>query len=56
MPATLIRSFTYSAGALLLAVACAAFMTNWATVGFAPQPDPIFLISLRRLFWMVGRR
>jgi DNA-directed RNA polymerase subunit RPC12/RpoP len=54
MQFTLIRIFIYSAGALLLAAASAAFMTNWASVGFGTSHDPIFMITVRRLFWIFG--
>jgi hypothetical protein len=54
MPATLIRIFIYSAGALLFAMASAAFMTNWTTDGFVSAHDPIFLITIHSLFWIVG--
>jgi DNA-directed RNA polymerase subunit RPC12/RpoP len=54
MPTTLIRSFIYSAGALLLAAASALFMTNWANAGFGSAHDPIFSVTIRNLFWIVG--
>jgi DNA-directed RNA polymerase subunit RPC12/RpoP len=54
MPTTLIRIFVYSAGALLLAAASAVFMTNWANAGFGTAHDPIFMIAIRNVFWIVG--
>jgi DNA-directed RNA polymerase subunit RPC12/RpoP len=54
MQPTLIRIFTYSSGALLLAAASAGFITNWASAGFTTPHDPIFMISIRLLFWIVG--
>ncbi|HEY5298230.1 MAG TPA: hypothetical protein VIK59_09910 [Verrucomicrobiae bacterium] len=54
MPTTLIRIFIYSAGALLLAAASAVFMTNWANAGFGTAHDPIFGITIRNVFWIVG--
>jgi hypothetical protein len=47
--------FTNSAGALLLALASALLLINWITPLDAVQPrDPIFLMSLNNLFWIIG--
>jgi DNA-directed RNA polymerase subunit RPC12/RpoP len=54
MQTTLPRIFIWSAGALLLAAATSGFITNWASVGFTTAHDPIFLVSIRNLFWIVG--
>jgi DNA-directed RNA polymerase subunit RPC12/RpoP len=54
MQAKATRFFTNSAGALLLAVALAMFIANWASVGLTQPHDPVFMISMRNLFWIVG--
>jgi hypothetical protein len=49
-----IRFFTDSAGALLLVVALAMFIANWASTGLTQPHDPILMISMRNLFWISG--
>jgi hypothetical protein len=47
--------FTNSAGALLLALASALFLINGTSpADYVPPHDPIFLISIRDLFWILG--
>jgi hypothetical protein len=54
MQMKLTRWFTNSAGALLLAGALAMFMANWARAGLIQPSDPIFMVSVRNLFWIIG--
>ncbi len=50
-----ISIFRNSAGALLLALASALFLINWTSPADSVQPhDPIFLVSLNDLFWIIG--
>jgi hypothetical protein len=50
-----ITTFTNSAGVLLLAVATALFLLNWTTPpDCVPPHDPIFLMSVNELFWILG--
>ena len=46
--------FTDSAGALLLAVATAMFISNGAGAGWVPPRDPFLGISMPVVFWAVG--
>src|ERR1035437_4880545 len=51
----ILRIFTNSAAALLLAMASALFLINLTGPVHLVQPhDPIFAISLRYLFWIIG--
>lgn len=50
----LLRFFIRSAGALLLAVAFALFLANFATGEVAQPRDPVLQVSMRWLFWIVG--
>ena len=51
----ILRIFTHSAAALLLAMASALFLINLTGPVYLVQPhDPIFAISLRYLFWIIG--
>jgi predicted RNA-binding Zn-ribbon protein involved in translation (DUF1610 family) len=54
MQSKMIRQFTYSAGALLLAAAMGMFISTWAGTGLIHPHDPIFKIPIPRLFWIVG--
>jgi DNA-directed RNA polymerase subunit RPC12/RpoP len=54
MQMKLTRWFTNSAGALLLGAALAMFMANWTRAGLIQPYDPIFMISVRNLFWIMG--
>src|ERR1035437_9926545 len=49
-----IRFFTDSAGVLLLGMAMAMFIANWASAGLVPPRDPVFMVSMRTIFWIVG--
>jgi DNA-directed RNA polymerase subunit RPC12/RpoP len=49
-----VRFFTNSAGTLLMAVALALFVANWASTGLTQSHDPVLMISMRNLFWVVG--
>ena len=50
----LARLFIRSAGALLLAVAFALILTNFATGELAQPRDPLLQVSIRLLFWICG--
>ena len=54
MQQKLIRSFGYSAGALLLALASAMFISNKINAGLLHPRDPVFQISMLLLFWILG--
>ena len=54
MQSKAVRFFTNLAGALLLAVALAMFIANWASAGLTQPHDPVLMISMRNLFWIVG--
>ncbi len=54
MQLKLTRWFTNSAGALLLGGVLAMFLANWAGAGLIQPQDPIFMISVRNLFWIMG--
>jgi DNA-directed RNA polymerase subunit RPC12/RpoP len=54
MQAKATRFFTNSAGALLLAVALAMFIANWASAGLTQPHDLVLMVSMRNLFWIVG--
>lgn len=54
MQSKVIRLFSYSAGALLLAAAMGTFISIWAGTGLIHPHDPIFTISIPKLFWIVG--
>ncbi len=50
-----ISIFTNSAGALLLALGSALFLINWTSPADAILPrDPLFLMPLNELFWIIG--
>jgi hypothetical protein len=47
--------FTNSAGAFLLAMGMALFVINWTSpADYVPPHDPILLLSVRDLFWIIG--
>jgi len=48
------RLFTDSAGALLLALAVAMFISNCTNTGFTLPHDPLLVISMRNTFWIIG--
>jgi hypothetical protein len=54
MESKIIRFFNYSTGALLLAVAAALFISSRVGANLILPHDPIFQISIRHLFWIVG--
>jgi hypothetical protein len=54
MQAKATRFFTNSAGTLLLAVALAMFIANWASAGLTQPHDPVLAVSMDNLFWIVG--
>jgi len=49
-----IRIFTFSAGLLLSATAIAKLISSAGVAKILEQPDPIFSISFRHVFWVVG--
>jgi hypothetical protein len=50
-----IRIYLNSAGALLLALSAALFLANWASPADSKSPrDPIFLMPVNELFWIIG--
>lgn len=51
----LARGFFYSAGAIFLFVATALFLVNLTSpADLSPTNDPVFHVSVPRLFWIVG--
>jgi ribosomal protein S27E len=54
MQLKLTRCFIDSAAALLAAVATAYFICNLANASLVQPRDPIFMISMRTLFWILG--
>jgi len=54
MKPRILRLFTDSAGALLLALAAAMFISNRASVGLTLPHDPLLQISMRSTFLIVG--
>jgi len=54
MQSKTIRFFTDSAGALLLAMATAIFVSIGSASGWVPLRDPLFQISITVVFWIVG--
>jgi hypothetical protein len=48
------RLFTESAGALLLALAMAMFISNRANAAITMPHDPLLMISMRNTFWIIG--
>jgi hypothetical protein len=54
MQARATRFFTNSAGALLLAVALAMFIANWASAPLTQPHDPVLMVPMQNLFWIVG--
>ena len=53
MQSKFIHAFINSAGVLLLTAACTLFIGNWANPDLVEPRDPIFLISMRQLFWVL---
>src|ERR1035437_10408835 len=54
MKPRIFRLFTDSAGALLLALAVAMFISNRANARFTLPHDPLLMISMRTTFWIMG--
>jgi len=54
MHSKVIRWFTDSAGALLLALAMAMFIGNTDGSMWVPPHDPLLVISMPVVFWIVG--
>jgi hypothetical protein len=54
MQSKVVRCFTDSAGALLLTVATAIFISSGAGAGWVPPRDPLFQVSMTVVFWIVG--
>ena len=54
MQSKMIRLFMNSAGLLLLAVGAALIISIGADAGFVPPREPLFGISMRTVFWLVG--
>jgi hypothetical protein len=49
------KFFTNSSGAFLLAIATSLFLINWTSPAYMVLPhDPVLVLSLRHLFWLVG--
>jgi hypothetical protein len=50
------QAYLYSAGAVLLAMATALFLTNLRgyPLDFVPVRDPVFSLPMPKLFWLVG--
>jgi ribosomal protein S27E len=49
-----IRIFIDSAAALLLGMALAQFLANWASAGLVQPHEPVIGISMRNVFWIAG--
>ncbi len=49
-----VHIFTHSAGALLLGLAAAMVIANWASAGLTQPHDPLFMVSMRTLFWVAA--
>lgn len=49
-----LRLFLVSAGVLLLATACAKFLSAASNSGMLKEVDPLFGVSFRTIFWTVG--
>ena len=54
MQPKLIRLFLYSAGALILATAVAKFFSASGSARILQSRDPILMIPLQYVFWIVG--
>jgi hypothetical protein len=54
MQSKFIHTFINSAGVLLLAAASALFIGNWANTDLVEPRDPIFMISMDHLFWVLA--
>ncbi len=52
--AKVIRFFTVSAGVLLLALATAMIIANWASAGLTQPHDQILLVPMQYLFWIAS--
>lgn len=46
--------FAVSAGVMLLALATAMFISNGVAAGFVQPHDPLLLVSMRNVFWLLG--
>jgi DNA-directed RNA polymerase subunit RPC12/RpoP len=54
MKPVIFRLFTDTAGALLLALAVAMFISNRANAAFTLPHDPLLMISMRNTFWIIA--
>jgi DNA-directed RNA polymerase subunit RPC12/RpoP len=54
MPFKAIPTFINSAAALLVGLAVAVFIANAASPGLTQPRDPLLLLSMRTVFWIVG--
>ena len=54
MKTGIVRLFADSAGALLLALAVAMFISNHANAAFTLPHDPLLMISMQNTFWLIG--
>ncbi|HEV2695798.1 MAG TPA: hypothetical protein VG347_23115 [Verrucomicrobiae bacterium] len=54
MRSNFISIFVNSAGMILLAAASVLFFSNWANAWLVSPQDPLFLISMRVMFWILG--
>lgn len=50
----MVRRFNQSTGVLLLATGLALFLSNWAGAELASPQDPLLLIPVRTLHWVIG--
>lgn len=50
----IVRIFIYSAGILFLATAIAKLISASGSARILQTPDPVFSISFRNVFWIVG--
>lgn len=49
-----VHIFTQSAGALLLGMAAAMALANWDSAGLTQPHDPVFMVSMRTVFWVAA--
>ncbi len=54
MRTKIIRIFLYSAAVMLLVTAMAKLISSFGSDRFVERHDPLFQISYRNLFWIVG--
>jgi hypothetical protein len=51
---TFIRLFYYLAGASLLAFSTALLIVNWTNADVIQPHEPLFMMSIRNLYWAVA--